>query len=281
MTLFHRLTVFAPFPKDAVILSILYIHRITVMARSAYLDLAPDVLLPEAARALEASSSSASTRRSLPILSSFSLHRLLLGVLLVSCKYISDGFIPQVRSAKVGGVALAELVQLEVDTLATLKWDLSFTLEQLEEVAGIGLKVGEASGKIDKVSSEALDAQPPFAEEARISISACEEASAPSTASATLVLSSRSQLVAPPLQPRPSETSISGSSDASAVSSVASSTSTSPSLFERTSRSPAPPSPLSSAGYSDDGPEKCAQKLLGNKASSETVRKLGRMSLNG
>lgn len=279
----NRLTVYTPFPRDAVLLTLLYLDRITRQAARTYRHLEPAILLPQ----LVLDSARAIPIRPLPpLLNAYTKHRLLLSVLLVTAKYISDGFIPQPRAAKVGGIGIGELVRLEVDALACLSWDLSFTLEQLEELAKIFLQVGEEAGLIEKASTvekgtpahaptQVLGGENRDETRAADGQNSDEEAKTTPQAPSTPVPVTPLPLV-PPLQPPPSD-----SSNASALSSESSSASASPSLLAVDRHSPAPSSPPSSTGYqSEDDDNSHAAKainidVLTSRASSDTVRDLG------
>lgn len=249
-----------------------YIDRITRLPSPPPLTSIP--LLPELARAPPSEPTPTPSRRPTPLLNSFTLHRLLMSTLLVSSKFINDGAIPQNRAAKVGGVSMAELVKLEVDVLSALKWELKFTLEELDEVAGLCLEIGEREGVVKRLEAEK--------EQEEVGSTSAEATSSPVESRVEEVTSDTPHLTPtlptpPPLErpPPPRQTD-------SQLSSVASSTSSSPRLFSPTApRSPVASPPSSAGGDSDDERDEEQQRKLGLRASFETVRRMERLFMGG
>ncbi|KAF9573044.1 hypothetical protein EC968_009094 [Mortierella alpina] len=77
-------------------------------------------------------SSSESPVGSKLIINSFNIHRLLITSILVACKFSSDVFYPNVRYARVGGLPLSELNQLELEFLFLSQFELNTTEPELQ-----------------------------------------------------------------------------------------------------------------------------------------------------
>ncbi|KAG0380050.1 hypothetical protein BGX24_010364, partial [Mortierella sp. AD032] len=65
---------------------------------------------------------------------SFNIHRLLITSLMIAAKFTSDLFYSNARYAKVGGLALPELNQLELEFLFTSKFELNVKVDELQRV---------------------------------------------------------------------------------------------------------------------------------------------------
>ncbi|GJJ74182.1 hypothetical protein EMPS_06540 [Entomortierella parvispora] len=77
-------------------------------------------------------SSSESPVGSKLIINSFNIHRLLITSILVASKFSSDVFYPNVRYARVGGLPLSELNQLELEFLFLSQFELNTTETELQ-----------------------------------------------------------------------------------------------------------------------------------------------------
>ncbi|KAI7906897.1 cyclin-domain-containing protein [Cokeromyces recurvatus] len=66
------------------------------------------------------------------ILSSSTVHRLLITSIIIATKFTSDIFYPNIRYAKVGGIRLDELNQLELDFLFLCDFNLYIKLEEVQ-----------------------------------------------------------------------------------------------------------------------------------------------------
>lgn len=150
--------VYTPFPRDALILAVLYIDRLTRLSTSS-VPLIPSLhpssrpsspLPPQLLHEGEDDSIPLAEVENpiMPLLNSFTLHRLLLATLLCSAKFSSDGGISQSRVAKVGGVELRELVRLEVEVIKCLQWSLWWEVADVEGVSEALMKVGEGMGVV-------------------------------------------------------------------------------------------------------------------------------------
>ncbi|KAI8601115.1 cyclin PHO80-like protein, partial [Dissophora ornata] len=64
-------------------------------------------------------------------INSFNIHRLLITCLMVAAKFTSDLFYSNARYAKVGGLSLLELNQLELEFLFTTRFELNVRVEEL------------------------------------------------------------------------------------------------------------------------------------------------------
>ncbi|KAK4057732.1 hypothetical protein OIO90_001380 [Microbotryomycetes sp. JL221] len=191
-TYLHRLTYFAPFPRDAVLLSIWYLDRVsrssiphcpqpsrllptllestkstnksTASRSRARADPSPNEQQPETKSPTRSEESRRQTTTEQPwtrptaMLNSFTLHRLILSGLLVASKFISDGAVPQPRAAKVGGVSTNELVRLEVEMLAALEWNLDFEMDTMAQVAEIFVRTAATLGQIQLEDTYAVPA---------------------------------------------------------------------------------------------------------------------------
>ncbi|KAF9947379.1 hypothetical protein BGZ72_010596 [Mortierella alpina] len=71
---------------------------------------------------------------------SFNIHRLLITCLMVAAKFTSDHFYSNVRYAKVGGLSLLELNQLELEFLFTTRFELNVKVEELQRVGNALLR---------------------------------------------------------------------------------------------------------------------------------------------
>ncbi|GAA5901541.1 hypothetical protein JCM8208_001535 [Rhodotorula glutinis] len=184
-----RLCKYTPFPRDAVLLAVVYLNRITHLPYTAEQGVDPQPLLavapprlpprpPSAAprrqavvRSQPTSPTSATTSggggggglspptslspieapsplppsptissvdrpRVAPFLNSYTLHRLVLSVLLIATKFAADGTLSQTRAAKVGGVGANELCKLEGEGLRLLGWELGWSLDEIEGACG-------------------------------------------------------------------------------------------------------------------------------------------------
>ncbi|KAF9115257.1 hypothetical protein BGX27_008378 [Mortierella sp. AM989] len=67
-------------------------------------------------------------------INSFNVHRLLITCIMVAAKFTSDHFYSNARYAKVGGLSLLELNQLELEFLFTTRFELNVKVEELQRV---------------------------------------------------------------------------------------------------------------------------------------------------
>ncbi|KAG0020679.1 hypothetical protein BGZ80_003793 [Entomortierella chlamydospora] len=67
-------------------------------------------------------------------INSFNIHRLLITCIMVAAKFTSDHFYSNARYAKVGGLSLLELNQLELEFLFTTRFELNVKVEELQKV---------------------------------------------------------------------------------------------------------------------------------------------------
>ncbi|ORY02705.1 cyclin-domain-containing protein [Basidiobolus meristosporus CBS 931.73] len=102
----HRIIKFAPFENEALLGILVYFDRITELSVK---------------------------RDSKFIINSLNIHRLLIASLAVSTKFSSDVFYPNSQYAKIGGIPLAELNQLEVEFLFLCGFDLFIKTEVLQK----------------------------------------------------------------------------------------------------------------------------------------------------
>ncbi|KAK9700868.1 cyclin-like protein interacting with PHO85 [Basidiobolus ranarum] len=101
----HRIFKFAPFDNEALLGVLVYFDRITELSAK---------------------------RDSKFIINSLNIHRLLIASLAVSTKFSSDVFYPNSQYAKIGGLPLAELNQLELEFLFLCGFDLLVKPEVLQ-----------------------------------------------------------------------------------------------------------------------------------------------------
>jgi hypothetical protein len=239
------------------LLSLLYLDRISRLPPSHHLeeDKTPRFLFPSIQRAPSTPKTSKGTQRqSGPAFNSLTAHRLLCATLLVTSKFISDGFFPQPRAAKIGGIALNELMRLEVEVLKALEWSLFFHLEDLEEIAGAVLTVGVESGIIDETKLSTLSTS------VRPSVSPVPSYSSDSSSSSSFI----SAFSSPPLI---------GTPDGS-MHSPSPSPPTTPSL------SSSEASWAEEEGWKRSTAATGADRGLVGSKSCDTVRMLGRISLD-
>ncbi|KAL1921388.1 uncharacterized protein VTP21DRAFT_11104 [Calcarisporiella thermophila] len=98
-----RILKFAPFPNEALLSVLVYFDRIAENRSNQGF-----------------------------IINSYNVHRLLIAAIVVASKYTSDLFYPNTRYAKVGGVSLLELNQLELEFLFLCNFDLYVPNEELQ-----------------------------------------------------------------------------------------------------------------------------------------------------
>lgn len=190
----RRLTKYTPFPRDAVLLGIVYLNRITHLPYTAEPGIHPTPLLssvpprlpprppqqprpavspsspPDRTRLaptspIEAPSplppsptiSSVDRPRVSPFLNSYTLHRLVLATLLIASKFTVDGALSQTRAAKVGGVGAHELCKLEGEGLRLLGWSLMWSLDEIEGACAEVERIGEEMGVLEKLSDQRRD----------------------------------------------------------------------------------------------------------------------------
>ncbi|GAA5972672.1 hypothetical protein JCM11641_002967 [Rhodosporidiobolus odoratus] len=276
-----RLTKFTPFPRDALLLAIVYLNRISHLPYTAEPNIRPAPLLsvPPAGRSRSsprspflpltpsspASSpalapptsplraavpvppsptiSSVERPRTTPILNSYTLHRLVLATLLVATKFTCDGTLSQTRAAKVGGVTVSELCKLEGEVIRLLGWQLYWGLDEMEDVARELERRGVEENLIEAVE------HPPTRREKGAS-SACSLASSSPERTPT----SCAHTMSPPLPslletpPRPI---LSTSSSSEYTSSQPSSSASSPRLFSPTTSLRSRPRTLTSTTADD------------------------------
>ncbi|KAF9180092.1 hypothetical protein BGZ51_000055 [Haplosporangium sp. Z 767] len=67
-------------------------------------------------------------------INSFNIHRLLITCVMVAAKFTSDLFYSNARYAKVGGLSLGELNQLELELLFTTKFELNVKVDEIQRV---------------------------------------------------------------------------------------------------------------------------------------------------
>ncbi|GJN92188.1 hypothetical protein Rhopal_005218-T1 [Rhodotorula paludigena] len=167
-----RLTKYTPFPRDAVILGIVYLNRITHLPYTSEPGIHPAPLLSDPPATpdrlapptspIEAPSplppsptiSGVERPRVSPFLNSYTLHRLVLATLLIACKFSVDGTLSQSRVAKVGGVGAHELCKLEGECLRLLGWSLMWTLDEVDNACAEVERVGEELGVWPKEAEE-------------------------------------------------------------------------------------------------------------------------------
>lgn len=126
-----------PYTRTALLLACYHLDRITRLPSSSLSDVIPTALFPISPLCSSSPpSATTSTIPTVPLLNSYTLHRLLLSTLLVSAKFISDeGSASSSRASKVGGVERKELLKLELAVLELLEWGLGFEEEELERIA--------------------------------------------------------------------------------------------------------------------------------------------------
>ncbi|KAG0336522.1 hypothetical protein BG000_006487 [Podila horticola] len=120
-------------------------------------------------------SSSESPVGSKLIINSFNIHRLLITSILVACKFSSDVFYPNVRYARVGGLPLSELNQLELEFLFLSQFELNTTESELQTYGNKLLMYhqrlnGTERAAFDSVGSPVKGEYPVMSEKRRTSI---------------------------------------------------------------------------------------------------------------
>ncbi|KAI8376702.1 cyclin-domain-containing protein [Choanephora cucurbitarum] len=97
-----RILRFAPFSNEALLSLLIYFDRIAKLKKAKY------------------------------AVNSLTVHRLLITSIVVASKFTSDVFYPNTRYAKVGGIPLGELNQLELEFLFLCNFDLHVKLEDMQ-----------------------------------------------------------------------------------------------------------------------------------------------------
>ena len=121
-----------PYPSDAVLLSLLYINRITHLSSAAGGDQAFEALFSVSEQRIYALEKL--SRDPAPQLTPYTVHRLLLASLAVAAAFISDSYIDLARSSKVGGISKREFHHLQLELFAQLSFNCCFTQSELESV---------------------------------------------------------------------------------------------------------------------------------------------------
>ncbi|BGP12475.1 hypothetical protein JCM10213v2_000392 [Rhodosporidiobolus nylandii] len=295
-----RLTKFTPFPRDALLLAIVYLNRISHLPYKGE---------PNASAPIPPSPtiSSVERPRAIPILNSYTLHRLVLAVLLVATKYTCDGTLGQARAAKVGGVTTSELCKLEGEVIRLLGWELGWSLHELDSVCREVERIGVEKGIVEAVDYPAREtALPP----SPTSSTASSFDGKTPTASHFPASPPKLSIITPPDSTSHAPSSGTSSGTSSAHSSQPSSLASSPHLFspttsprgKRRSLGLFPPGatgaldeeegestpPSSPSAASAEGPDSAGEgkgkvgelcRSLSPKGSDETVRRLEAISL--
>lgn len=89
---------------------------------------------------------SSDNTRSLFMLDSFNIHRLIIAGMTVASKFFSDIFYKSSRYAKVGGLPVEELNSLELQFILLLDFKLMVQVEELQKYADFILNYNEAVG---------------------------------------------------------------------------------------------------------------------------------------
>ncbi|KAG0368799.1 hypothetical protein BGZ54_001114 [Gamsiella multidivaricata] len=101
-------------------------------------------------------SSSESPVGSKLIINSFNIHRLLITSILVASKFSSDVFYPNVRYARVGGLPLSELNQLELEFLFLSQFELNTTEPELQTYGNKLLMYHQRLNGTERASIDAI-----------------------------------------------------------------------------------------------------------------------------
>lgn len=148
------LTTWTPYPRDALLLYLLYLDRISRLPPTPAFPapLVPTPLFPTLSWPRRpAPPGLLPGSPPTPLLNSYTLHRLFAATLLVAARFTSDSHIQQGRAAKVGGVEVRELGRLEVEVLKSLEWNLCYALEDVEAVSAVLLRVAEERGLVERL----------------------------------------------------------------------------------------------------------------------------------
>ncbi|KAK9760174.1 cyclin-like protein interacting with PHO85 [Basidiobolus ranarum] len=122
----HRIIKFAPFDNEALLGVLVYFDRITTLSVR---------------------------RNSKFIINSLNIHRLLIASLAVSTKFSSDVFYPNSQYAKIGGIPLTELNQLELEFLFLCGFDLFVKPDMLQRYGDKLLALAQmGNGKHNDIS---------------------------------------------------------------------------------------------------------------------------------
>ncbi|KAI7902627.1 cyclin-domain-containing protein [Cokeromyces recurvatus] len=87
------------------------------------------------------------------MIDSFNIHRLIIAGVMVASKFFSDVFYTNTRYAKVGGLSVAELNNLELEFLKLNSYNLTVPVSELQKYGDQLLKVGYMTQKMRKPAS--------------------------------------------------------------------------------------------------------------------------------
>lgn len=133
-----RLLQLAPFPLDALLLAVVYINRLTHRQLRSTQSRHLQALFPQHPPPLNTNATPMLSQTLLketgpaPPLTPWTVHRLVLGALAIAAKYTSDAYIGQRRLAKVGGITVKELFELEIEVFDQLVWSCYTSAVELQ-----------------------------------------------------------------------------------------------------------------------------------------------------
>ncbi|KAF9935246.1 hypothetical protein BGZ67_003464 [Mortierella alpina] len=135
---------------------------------------------------------------------SFNIHRLLITCLMVAAKFTSDHFYSNVRYAKVGGLSLLELNQLELEFLFTTRFELNVKVEEIQRKVSrywVPSPTSPKSGPMSDGQATSTSLSSTSTSITTISASERDESSSVSTTTVVVAVESgtqRAQLLSPP-----------------------------------------------------------------------------------
>jgi len=147
----NRILKYAPCENDCFLSVLVYFHKMATLQNKP-----PSFV------------SSCKKRRKPIIINSYNIHRLLIIGIMVAAKFYSDIFFTNSHYAKVGGLPVIELNQLEIEFLLINDFDLHISVEEIQETGDllishalkyplhVGVKPQNEAKKIHKHNSQKL-----------------------------------------------------------------------------------------------------------------------------
>ncbi|TPX41827.1 hypothetical protein SeMB42_g05396 [Synchytrium endobioticum] len=141
-----RILKYAPCGTDCFLAVLIYLERMChPMAVGDGPPLPRDPVLPPRQSDLSL------TRTTLPLALTYNnVHRLLISTTMVAVKFLSDVFFTNLHLSRVGGLPVSELNALEMEVLILNGFNLSVTLEELQEGGNLLLRTNMAAAATDE-----------------------------------------------------------------------------------------------------------------------------------
>jgi hypothetical protein len=111
------------------------------------------------------------------------VHRLVLGTLAIAAKYTSDAYIGQRRLAKVGGITVKELFELEIEVFDQLSWSCYTSAAELQSSCSQLWRLSDKSQQTEEHTPRATESirdSPDYLQIERMALSKPQNDSRPS-----------------------------------------------------------------------------------------------------